>query len=133
MNVLAKLGLALLLTCLSGVRLVNFCSSLVGLGWPMALLGTVGWLAAVLWLAGRASGRVGSTVGGLGLKSGLPLVERVGRASGLVTSTVGGFGTKAGLPLVGRVVGWLLLAGLGSGGLSPSAWLLLACLLQFCG
>ena len=94
-NVLSKLGLALLLTCLSGVRLVVFCSSLVGLGWPMALLGTVGWLAAVLWLAGRASGRV--------------------------ASTVGGFGLMAGLLLVGRVVGWLLLAGLGSGGLSTIA------------
>ena len=81
---LAWLGLALLLTFLAGI----FSSVLVGLGWPMALFGFVGWLAAVLWLAGRASGRVGSTVGGLGLKSGLPLVGRVGQASGRVTGLV---------------------------------------------
>jgi hypothetical protein len=110
-DVLAKLGLALLLTCLSGVRLAVFCSALFGLGWPMALFGTVGWLAAVLWLAGRASGRVASTVGGFGLIAGLLLVERVVGWLLLAGSASGRLGPSAGLLLVGRVVGWFLLAG----------------------
>ena len=127
MNFGTRLGIPSLLGIFSRVNVCcsisfNFLFGVGGLSWlGLALLITI----SVLWLAGRVNGRVVFGVGGLGLLAWLLLA---GRACGRVLSTVG---KVAWLLLVGRLVGWFQLVGLGLGGLGTAAWLLLACLLHF--